>query len=151
MAAIHKSRIIDARAAELFDIIDNPENFARYVPNVSDVVDIKRSDKGVGDSYRVIYKVLGVTFDESFTTTERARPNRLVASFEGGMSGTFGWTLEESGPQTKLTIDIVYAMPGGAVGKAMDSLLLERVNEKSMEGMLENLSGLAAKAGSANR
>lgn len=146
MTEIHKSTKIDAPIEEVFAIIDDPENLPRYVPNVNEVVDVKRRDDGVGDSYRVIYKVLGVTFDETFTTSERSRPNRLVAKFEGGMSGTFRWSLDASSGQTDLSIDIDYAMPGGALGKAVDALLLERVNEKSMEGMLENLSRLASKA-----
>jgi hypothetical protein len=36
---------------------------------------------------------------------------------------------------------------GGAIGKAVDSLVLERTNEKSIEGMLENLRRLALEVG----
>jgi len=150
MAEIHKTATIDARADELFELIADPQNLPRFVPNVSDVVDVRQTDEHVGDSYRVIYKVLGVTFDEKFTTTEHAPPKRLVASFEGGMSGSFRWTLEDLGSQTRLSIDIDYSMPGGALGAAVDSLLLERVNEKSMEGMLKNLGRLATKAATAS-
>jgi len=151
MAEIHRDITIDADADEVFAIIDHPQNFPRYVPNVSEVVDIRLNDQHVGDSYRVIYKVLGATFDEKFSVTEWARPNRLVAKFEGGMSGTFRWTLDDLGGQTRVSIDIEYSMPGGALGKAIDALLLERVNEKSMEGMLENLSRLARKPASLSR
>jgi ribosome-associated toxin RatA of RatAB toxin-antitoxin module len=147
MAEIHKTTIIETPVEELFTIIDNAENFPRYVPNVSAVADVKRSDQRMGDSFRVTYKVLGVTFDEKFTTTDYQRPHRLAATFEGGMSGTFRWTLEPLGPKTKLSVEIEYGMPGGALGKAVDSLLLERVNEKSIDGMLENLGRLAAKGG----
>jgi uncharacterized membrane protein len=147
MAEIHKTSTIQAPAEEVFTIIENPENFPRYVRNVSAVVDVKRSDQRVGDSFRVIYKVVGLTFDETFTTTDYQRPIRLAAHFEGGMSGTFRWTPEPLGPQTKLSVDIEYGMSGGALGKAVDALLLERVNEKSIDGMLQNLSRLAAKAG----
>ncbi|HEV2027924.1 MAG TPA: hypothetical protein VGS16_05245 [Candidatus Dormibacteraeota bacterium] len=38
-------------------------------------------------------------------------------------------------------------MAGGAIGKAVDSLVLVRTNEKSIEGMLENLRRLAVEAG----
>ena len=147
MAEIHKSATIKAAVEDVFTIIENPENYPRYVPNVSEVVGVQRTDQRVGDSFRVIYKVLGVTFDARFTTTDYLRPNRLGSNFEGGMSGTFRWNLEALGPQTKLSVDVEYRMPGGGLGKAIDSMLLERVNEKSIEGMLENLSRLISKAG----
>ena len=146
MAEIHKTLTINAPAGKLFEIVDDPENFPRYVPNVSQVLDVHRSEHRVGDTFRVVYKVLGLTFEEKFTTTEYQPQSRIVASFEGGMSGTFDWRLEPRGAQTKVTVDIAYRLAGGAVGKAVDVLLLERTNEKSIEGMLQNLGRMAVSA-----
>ncbi|HEV2027925.1 MAG TPA: SRPBCC family protein [Candidatus Dormibacteraeota bacterium] len=86
---MHKTGTIDAPAEKVFDIVDDPENCPKYVPNVSQVVDVRRSDRRMGDSFRVIYKVLGTTFDEKFTTTDYRRPTRISSAFEGGMTGTF--------------------------------------------------------------
>ncbi len=147
MAEIHKTATIDAPAEKLFEIVDNPENFPGYVPNVSQVVDVRRSEGRVGDTFRVIYKVLGITFDEKFTTTEYQRPNRITATFAGGMSGTFRWGFEPLAAQTKVNVDIEYRLAGGAVGKAVDALLVERANEKSIEEMLQNLRRMVVQAG----
>jgi carbon monoxide dehydrogenase subunit G len=54
MSEIHKSVTIDAPAEKVYAFVDNPENFSRYVPNVERVVDIKRSEGRIGDSFRVI-------------------------------------------------------------------------------------------------
>jgi ribosome-associated toxin RatA of RatAB toxin-antitoxin module len=151
MAQIHKTVTIDAPAEKVFDIVDDPDNYPKYVPNVSQVVDVRRSDKRIGDSFRVIYKVLGTTFDEKFKTTEFQRPTRISSAFEGGMTGTFRWAFEPLGAKTKVTVDIEYRVAGGAIGKAVDSLVLERTNEKSIEGMLENLRRLAVEAGTPSR
>ena len=151
MAEIHKTVTIDAPADKVFDIVDDPENYPKYVPNVSRVVDVRRSDKRIGDSFRVIYKVLGTTFDEQFTTTDYQRPTRITSAFEGGMTGTFSWAFEPLGAQTKATVDIDYRVAGGAIGKAVDSLVLERTNEKSIEGMLENLRRLVLGAGAPSK
>ncbi len=147
MAEIHKTVTIDAPADKVFEIVDNPENFPRYVPNVSQVVDVRLSDRRVGDTFRVIYKVLGVTFDEKFTTTDYQRPDRITSTFEGGMTGTFRWSFEPQAGQTKLSVDIDYRVAGGAIGKAVDALLLERTNEKSIDEMLQNLRRIAEQAG----
>ena len=147
MAEIHKTGTIGAPAEKFFDIVDDPENYPKYVPNVSQVVDVRRSDRRMGNSFRVIYKVLGTTFDEKFTTTDYRRPTRISSAFEGGMTGTFRWAFEPLGAQTKATVDVDYRVAGGAIGKAVDVLVLVRTNEKSIEGMLENLRRLAVEAG----
>jgi ribosome-associated toxin RatA of RatAB toxin-antitoxin module len=143
MAEIHKSTTVAVPVDKGFEIVDDPANFPKYVPNVHDVVDIRRSAGRIGDTFRVIYKVLGVTFDEKFTVTEYERPNRIKSTFSGGMTGTFAWTFEPLGEGSKINVDIDYQLAGGPLGKAVDSLMLQRVNEKTIEDTLQNLARLA--------
>ena len=149
MAEIHKSTTVAAPADKVFEIVDDPENFPKYVPNVHDVVDVRRSAGRIGDSFRVIYKVLGVTFDERFTVTDYARPYRITSTFSGGMTGTFAWTFEPQGEGSKINVDIDYQLAGGPLGKAVDSLMLQRVNEKTIEDTLQNLGRVATEERSA--
>src|SRR6266849_2333680 len=123
MAEIHKSATVDAPIEKVFDFVDDPANFPRYVPNVERVADVIRTEKRLGDSFRVIYKVLGVTFDEKFKVTAHQRPNRLNSSFEGGMKGTFTWSFAPEGNQTQVKVDIAYTLAGGPIGKAIDQTL----------------------------
>ena len=150
MAEIKKSVTIDATANEVFDIVEDPSNFTKFVPNVSEVVDIHRTERRIGDTFRVVYKVLGLTFDEKFTTTEYDRPTYLTSAFKGGMNGTFRWSFEPHGRQCQVTVEINYDVAGGALGKAVDAVMLERTNAKSIEGMLENLRRLVVRAASPN-
>ncbi len=143
MAEIHKSTTVAAPVDKVFEIVDDPANFPKYVPNVQDVVDVHRSPGRIGDSFRVIYKVLGVTFDEKFTVTDHERHNRIKSTFSGGMTGTFAWTFEPQGEGSKISIDIDYQLAGGPLGKAVDSLMLQRVNEKTIEDTLQNLARVA--------
>jgi len=145
MAEIHKSATIDAPIEKVFDFVDDPANFPRYVPNVERVADVIRTEKRLGDSFRVIYKVLGVTFDEKFKVTAHQRPNRLGSSFEGGMKGTFAWGFAPEGNQTQVKVDIAYTLAGGPIGKAIDAMMLERTNEKTIEQMLQNIQKTLAR------
>jgi len=147
MSKIHKSLVIDAPAEKVYEFVDNPENFAKYVPNVERVVDIKRSEGRIGDSFRVIYKVMGVTFDEKFTVTEHQPPRKAGSRFDGGMKGTFDWTFEPQGQQTETSVDVRYELAGGVLGKAIDALVLERTNEKTIADMLQNLRRVLSRAG----
>lgn len=74
-----------------------------------------------------------------FTTVEYTSPTRIIQRMEGGMTGTFTWILEPRDGATQATVRIDYEMMGGVLGKAVNALLLERMNEKNAEGMLENL------------
>jgi carbon monoxide dehydrogenase subunit G len=139
MSEIHKSATIEASVERVFDFVDDPQNMPSYVPNVQRVEDVQRSERRLGDSFRVIYKVLGITFDEKFTVSEYQRPNGSKSSFEGGMKGTFAWAFEREGLSTRVDVDVEYQLAGGPVGKAVDALLLERTNEKTIEQMLQNL------------
>lgn len=149
MAEIHRSTTVAEPVEKVFDIVDDPTNFPKYVPNVHDVVDVRRSEGRIGDSFRVIYKVLGVTFDEKFTVTDYDRPNRIKSTFLGGMTGTFAWTFEPQGEGTKVNVDVDYHLAGGPLGKAVDSLMLQRVNDKTIEDTLKNLGRVAAEQRSA--
>ena len=143
MAEIHKSVTIDAAAARVFDLLDDPSGIPSYTPNVERVEDVRQSDQRIGDTFRVIYKAVGMTFEEKFTITEHTRPTRLASRFENGMKGTFLYQVAPQGEQTTLTVDVHYELPGGPLGKAIDALLLERTNEKTIEKQLDNLRQMA--------
>ena len=139
MAEIHKSVTIDAPADKVFDLLDDPNAIPTYTPNVERVEDVRQTEQRIGDTFRVIYKAAGMTFEETFTITEHQRPARLASSFENGMKGTFLYQVSPQGEQTTLTVDVRYELPGGPLGKAVDALLLERTNEKTIEKQLDNL------------
>ena len=143
MAEIHKSVTIDAPPERVFDLLDDPSAIPSYTPNVERVDDVRQTEERIGDTFRVIYKAIGMTFEEKFTITEHQRPTRLVSSFENGMKGTFVCQVAPQGQETTLTVDVRYELPGGTLGKAVDALLLERTNEKTIEKQLDNLRQMA--------
>ena len=139
MAEIHKSVTVDAPAERVFDLLDDPNAIPRYTPNVERVEDVRQTEQRVGDTFRVFYKAVGMTFEETFTVTEHQRPTRLASRFQNGMKGTFLYQVSPQGEGAVLTVDVQYELPGGPLGKAVDALLLERTNEKTIEKQLDNL------------
>jgi ribosome-associated toxin RatA of RatAB toxin-antitoxin module len=143
---IKKTATIDASAGEVFEYIDDPRNLPKYVPNVSAVVDVHQTDKRVGDTFTVIYKVLGLTFEEKFTTTEYARPTLINLAFKGGMGGSFRWSIAPRQRGCEVTVQVDYEVAGGVLGKAADSIMLERTNTSAIEGLLDNLRRLTVQS-----
>jgi len=139
VATIQKTIDINTPAEKIFEILEDPRRLPEYGPGVSSVEDIRQSDQHIGDSFRATYSVLGLHFPMTFTATEYVKPTKLTARFEGGMKGTWNWTLEPRGNTTHLTTGMDYEMAGGILGKAFNAVLVERMNEKNTERLLENL------------
>ncbi len=116
MPSIHKEISINAPADAVFGLIDDPEAFPRFSPNVTEVSEIQRSDGRIGDTFRATYTILGLRLPVTFTYTEYERPNRLAARFEGRFRGTMVTTLSPSGGGTQVALDLDYDVPGGVFG-----------------------------------
>jgi coenzyme Q-binding protein COQ10 len=139
MATIHKSIDIDAPAERVFEMLTDPKRLPEYAPGLISVENIRQTEQHIGDSFRATYSVLGLHIPMTFTATEYEHPTKLTSRFEGGMKGTWTWLLEPRGKSTHLTTAMEYEMAGGALGKAMNAVLVERMNEKNAERLLENL------------
>ena len=55
------------------------------------------------------------------------------------MKGTWRWQLEPREKSTHLSTEMEYEIAGGILGKAMNTMLVERMNEKNAERLLEHL------------
>jgi carbon monoxide dehydrogenase subunit G len=138
---------IETPVEKVVEFIDDPENLAKCEPMVERVVEVGRSGRRVGDSFRVIYRVLGMPFTAEFRVVgfeppRRHTPHRrfqIWQTFYGCVRGTLSWTLEAEGNQTYASLDAAYRLMGGAFGRALDTLLVERVVEKDVDQMLDNM------------
>jgi carbon monoxide dehydrogenase subunit G len=138
---------IETPVERVLEFVDDPENLAKCAPMVERVVDVGRSGRRVGNSFRVIYRVLGLRFSEDFIVTgfeppRRHTPHRrfqIWQTFHGRAAGTFTWTLEAEGNQTYASLDAAYQLMGGVFGGALDALLVERAVRKGVDQMLESM------------
>ena len=114
---------------------------------VERVVEVGRSARRVGNSFRVIVRVLGMPFSEEFKVIgfeppRRHTPHRrfqIRQTFHGRVRGIFTWTLEAEGNQTYASLDAAYQLIGGVFGRALDALLVEQAVQKDVDQMLENM------------
>jgi len=142
MPVIERSTTINAPLEQVFQLLDTPERVGEWAPGVTRVADIKQTPQRIGDSARITYSVLGLRFPMKMTVVEYNRPRKVTTRMEGGMGGTFAWSLEPQGLATRVQMRIDYTMKGGILGKAANTLLVERMNERNAERMLENLKML---------
>ncbi len=139
MSVIERSNTVNAPLERVFALLDAPERLAEWTPGITRVADVKQTPQRTGDSSRVTYSVLGLRFPTKLTVLDYAKPRKLTVKMEGGLRGTVAWNLEPTGSAAKVTVRFDYTMKGGILGKAVNALLVERMNEKNTERMLENL------------
>src|SRR5712691_10284265 len=112
MPRITKSLEVGAPVEKVFEMLDDPENFPVYVPIVTKVSNIRRSDKRLGDSFDVVYSMMGMDFNETFTYSEYAKPRRLAARYEGRMTGSMGITSSRrAGRHSRPSTSIMRSVP----------------------------------------
>jgi len=139
MAKMTKKIDVVAPPDRIYGTLNDPNAMPLFVPAVTNVSNVQKTDKRIGDTFRATYGLMGMHFDLTFTDTENAPAKRIARRFEGAMKGSLAYTLEPHGNSTQVKFDVDYTMSGGVLGKAMDKLLVERMNEKNAERMLENL------------
>src|SRR5256885_3999617 len=147
MSQIHATVTIDTPVEKVLEFLDDPANLAKCAPLLKRAVEVGRSGRRVGNSFRVTYRVLGMPFNEEFTVIgfeppRRHTPHRrfqIWQTVQGPVRGNFTWTLEAEGNQTYASLDAAYQLTGGVFGRVLDALLVERAVKKDVDHMLENM------------
>ena len=138
---------IETPVEKVLEFVDDPENLANCAPMVERVEGAGRNGRRVGSSFRVVYRLLGMPFNEEFRVIGFVPPRRntphrrfqISQTFHGPVRGTCSWTLEAEGNQTYASLDAGYRLMGGIFGRALDALLVERALQKDVDQVLENM------------
>ena len=150
MSQIHATVTIDTPVEKVLEFLEDPENLVKCAPTAERVIEVHGSAPRVGSSFRLVYRVLGMTFNEEFRVIgfeppRRHTPHRrfqMWQTFHGRVRGTLTWTLEAEGNQTYASLDAAYRLMGGAFGRALDAALVERAINKDVDQMLGNMKRL---------
>jgi carbon monoxide dehydrogenase subunit G len=147
MPIIERSITIAAPVEDVFAVVDDAKRQTEYLPGVTKVADVVRTQDRVGDTYKSTYSILGMRFPTKVSIIEWQQNKTYVEKMEGSLPGTFAVHLEPDGQGTKVSYTIDYTITMGVLGKVMNRLLFERMNEKTVEGGLENLKILCELGG----
>ena len=140
MAKLTRTVIVKAPVEQVFKALDDPNALPFLYNCVCNLSDFQSSQKRLGDTFKGTFSVIGLQFDVTFTCTERDPPLKIVERFEGAMNGTMVFILETRSNSTSVSLQVDYEISKGLLGKIANKLLFERMNEKSAERMLENLT-----------
>lgn len=141
MTHIHKTALINAPVEKIYPFARDPHFWNAWWVNLSPAEEIKGNGEP-GTIVRQHYKMAGINFPVTSTVVEDTFGPKLArwkGRFEGAITGHHEWTYTAKGDQTEVAADIEYEVPGKALGRFADHLLIERLQDKALEHTLENL------------
>ena len=144
MAQIHKSIEIKAPVEKVHSVGQNPERWTSWLVGLGETEKIA-GDGGAGTMVEHSYVMAGaripVTTEilENSSGTEGAK---LRARAHGPLDGKHTWTYEPANGGTRVTLEMEYKVPGAALGKIADRLIVERMQSRAFQQSLENLKML---------
>lgn len=133
---------IDAPVERVVEVAADPKHWASWWVNLGEAEKIE-GDGGPGTVVEHKYLMAGVPFHVTTRVTESsATPSggqRIRIEFEGPLRGWQVWDYEPKGSGTEVTAEFDYNVPGSAIGKFADELIIERMQERARQQTLENL------------
>ena len=124
MPILGKKIWIDAPVSRVFDYLDNPENLPDVWPSLLKVSNVVRSPNG-GASFQWTYRMSGMEFDGSSSTTEHLRNHRCVVKSQTGIESTTILTFQARAGGTDLRLEATFLVPLPLQGRVAEALLAQ--------------------------
>lgn len=142
MAKVERSILIKASPEVLDAITSDGKRLPEWFAGV-EKAEPDDTFPEVGGKMVTTYKSAGATFELTQTVIERVEGQSAKYKMEGMITGTNHWVFAPEGDGIRVTVTFDYEMPGGALGKVADKLIVEKMNTENLEKSLENLKKLA--------
>lgn len=143
MAKITRKISINSPVEKVYGFVTNPDNWTKYVASLTNIRDISSHDLEPGTTFSWEYRMFGVTFGGKGKITENVKNTRFGMKMEGGFPIQEDYDFSSSGNgNTDLTIEISYEIPGRIMSTVSKSSVVEKLNQKEADGVLEKLKTL---------
>lgn len=141
MAHLKKSILIHAPVEDVYALARDPHRWPTWYVGLSEPE--KLSGQGeVGTVIEQSFLMAGMRFPVTTEVLEdHSSPEgaQWKGKIEGPLAGEHTWTYTPKKDDTEVTVDMEYTVPGAALGKIANRLIIERMQARSLEQTLENL------------
>lgn len=145
MPTIRKSIRVDAPFERVHGVAFDPTTWHLWFAGLAEPDEID-GDGSEGTVVKAHYQMAGLRLPITTTVKEYSRDegrSRWHAEFRGGVDGRHTWTYRAADGGTDVSVELDYEVPGAALGRLMNRLVLERMQERNLEQTLANLKELA--------
>ena len=144
MAKISKRTLIHAPVERVYAVARDPNRWPSWFVGMSEI-DKLTGEGGVGTVAEFSYAMAGMHFPVTVEVMEdHVGPEgvRWRGKIGGPLAGQQTWTYTPRGDDTEVSVELEYTVPGKALGKIANRLVIERTQERSADETLENLKAL---------
>ncbi len=142
MARISKKININSSVDKVFQFVTSPDNWTKYVTSLTNVRDISSQKAEPGTTFSWEYRMLGMTFGGKGKVTENVKNSKFGMKMEGGFPIQENYTFTPANGGTDLTVEISYDIPGKIMKTISKSSVVEKLNQKEADGVLEKIKTL---------
>ncbi|HEY6873019.1 MAG TPA: SRPBCC family protein [Geobacteraceae bacterium] len=139
MPTIEQKIMINAPLAKVYSFITNASNWTEYVASLTEVSNVSSPGLEPGTTFDWEYRMMGVKLSGTGRVTENEFRKSFAMRMEGTIPMTEHYTLREQDGATELAIRIEYQMPGRVLEKIANSKLVEKLNQREGENVLEKI------------
>ena len=139
MAKASTSIVINKPLQEVFDYTASPYNGPAFIPNLNENINIHPEQPGIGQKWDWRFNMGGVDLRGQAEVTEVDPPHKVKIVSTGGSNSTWVYSFQEENGGTRVTVDIDYVIADTVLLKIADSLVIERLNQRTVEQSLDNL------------
>jgi uncharacterized protein YndB with AHSA1/START domain len=144
MGAVSRTVFIRRPPEAVYDLAWRPERATEWIVGMVATENVRPGDAATGLDCRFdwTYRMLGLTFRGENRIVEADRPQRLREESSGGLNSVWTWRFEEADGGTSVHLTVDYVPPMGWLGRLLDPILLRRLNQRALDGTLDNLKRL---------
>jgi coenzyme Q-binding protein COQ10 len=141
MAIVQRDIHVNAPPLETMGLLSEAARWPDWYPGMVQInVTPPFPEKGGKVDFKV--KSAGMSMSMTETVLDYQPGELQLLKMDGMLSGQARWELMPEGNGTHLTTTFDYALPGGVFGKIADTLVVNRMNGKSLGEALRNFKGL---------
>ena len=144
MAQIQKTIMIHAPIDKVYAVAADPNRWPEWFVGMSNIENLTGTGE-VGTVAEFGYTMAGMRFPVTVEVLEAhigPEGGQWRGKIGGPLAGEQSWTYTPKGSDTEVTVDMTYTVPGKALGKIANRLIIERTQERSADETLANLKAL---------
>jgi ligand-binding SRPBCC domain-containing protein len=139
MAQITRSMKMNVSLSKVFDFVTNPGNWTKYVTSLVDVRNVSSDVPEAGTTFEWTYRMLGINNDGIGKVSDLEKNKKFTMEMEGAFPIKETFTFQGDENSMELSFDIQYEVPGKVLGVIADKLVVERLNVKEVDAVLNKI------------
>jgi len=136
MAVIDKTVIVNVPIEQVHAFLNDIKQFPEWYAGIDEVHPEPGFPTEVGSTSKFTYSVLNTSMEGELTITKNVPLEERHIKMDGMITGHQKWTFTSEGGSTRVHMYSEYQMSAGLLGKIVDKLVVERLNDKYAEESL---------------